>query len=233
MIELKNIEKSYQDGEQRNAVLRGVNLTIQSGEFVALMGASGSGKTTLLNIIGGLDSVYSGSAIVDGQDISILNDRALSVFRNRTVSFVFQQFHLMNHLSVLQNVLMPSWFNPDKTDLALQSRASSMLERVGLAHKADVTPNHLSGGEKQRVAIARAIFSAPKLLLCDEPTGALDSDNGRRVLQLFDELHKTDGITVVIVTHNHSVADHCSRTIAIADGQVVTSDESHGFEGGR
>ena len=226
MIELNNIEKSYRDGDRQNQVLRGVDLRIGAGEYVALMGASGSGKTTLLNIIGGLDSVYTGSAVVNGHDISNLDDRQLSIFRNRTVSFVFQQFHLLNHLPVLQNVLMPSWFNPEKTDLELEERAKAVLERVGLAHKIHATPNHLSGGEKQRVAIARAIFSAPKLLLCDEPTGALDSENGQRVLELFDELHTTDGITVVIVTHSPSVARHCKRTIAIADGRVVESATS-------
>jgi putative ABC transport system ATP-binding protein len=223
MIDLKNIEKSYRDGDKQNQVLRGVDLAIEAGEYVALMGASGSGKTTLLNIIGGLDSVYSGQAVIHGQDISNLNDRDLSVFRNRTVSFIFQQFHLLNHLPVLQNVLMPSWFHPEKTDLDLHARAREVLDRVGLAHKIDATPNHLSGGEKQRVAIARAIFSAPKLLLCDEPTGALDSDNGKRVLDLFDELHKTDGMSVLIVTHSPSVAAHCERTIAIADGCIVAA----------
>jgi len=228
MIELKTIEKSYRDGDKQNQVLRGVDLSIDTGEYVALMGASGSGKTTLLNIIGGLDSVYTGTATVFGKELSNLSDKELSVFRNRTVSFVFQQFHLLNHLPVLHNVLMPSWFHPEKTDLELQERALHVLDRVGLAHKVHSTPNHLSGGEKQRVAIARAIFSAPKLLLCDEPTGALDSENGQRVLELFDELHKTDGITVLIVTHSSAVAAHCARTIAISDGRVVDTGRQGG-----
>lgn len=221
MILLKGVHKSYLEGSEKNNVLRGVNLEVSQGEYIALMGASGSGKTTLLNIIGGLDSTYSGQVVVGGQDISGLNDGALSVFRNRTVSFVFQHFHLLNHLSVLQNVVMPSWFHPDKTDADHFGRAREVLERVGLGHKVNATPNHLSGGEKQRVAIARAIFSAPALLLCDEPTGALDTENGRRVLELFDELHRVDGLTVLIVTHSRAVADHCSRTVEISDGQIV------------
>jgi ABC-type lipoprotein export system ATPase subunit len=221
VILLKGVHKSYVDGSEKNEVLRGVDLEVSRGQYVALMGASGSGKTTLLNIIGGLDSTYSGQVMVAGQDISGLNDRALSLFRNRTVAFVFQHFHLLNHLPVLQNVVMPSWFNPDKTDSEHFERAREVLERVGLGHKVDATPNHLSGGEKQRVAIARAIFSAPDLLLCDEPTGALDTENGRRILDLFDELHRVDGLTVLIVTHSRAVAEHCARTVEISDGQIV------------
>lgn len=225
MIQLRGIHKAYRDGEVDNAVLRGVDLNVAQGEFVALMGASGSGKTTLLNITGGLDREYRGEATVDGRTISGLSDEALSKYRNETVAFVFQQFHLLPHMPVLNNVAMPHWFRPaNETMESLLSRAMHSLERVGLAHKAHARPSHLSGGEKQRVAIARAIFGRPKVLLCDEPTGALDTENEGRILSLFQSLHEDDGMTILMVTHDPQVAARCERIVRIQDGQVVAAD---------
>lgn len=220
MIHLTDVRKSYMDGNVHNPVLRGVDLHVRPGEFAALMGASGSGKTTLLNIIGGLDSSYTGQVVVNGQDISNLNDAELSRFRNRTVAFVFQHFHLLGHLPVIENVVMSHWFHPENTGASQMKRARQVLEQVGIGHKADATPNHLSGGEKQRVAIARALFSRPDVLLCDEPTGALDTGNGERVMELFRDLHRDHGLTVLIVTHSREVALHCERTIQISDGRI-------------
>lgn len=225
MIQLHQLHKSYRDGDTLNHVLRGVDLHVAPGELVALMGASGSGKTTLLNVIGGLDQNYEGTVVVDGQELGRLDDLALSRFRNRSVSFIFQQFHLLPHLPVVHNVAMPSWFDPARSDAALMDQARAVLERVGLGHKLHAQPNHLSGGEKQRVAIARAIFNGPKVLLCDEPTGALDTDNGARVLAVFRELHDEGDLTVVIVTHDPQVAAACDRTIQVSDGVVVADTQ--------
>jgi putative ABC transport system ATP-binding protein len=228
MISLSDIHKTYGDDGAKNHVLRGLNLKIERSEMVALTGASGSGKSTLLNIIGGLDQGYTGDVEVSGQRLRALSDKTLSHFRNRTVGFIFQQFHLLPHLPVVDNVLMPSWFARDAH--AGRKDAIAVLERVGLAHKVDARPNHLSGGERQRVAIARALFNRPSVLLCDEPTGALDSVNSDKVFELIIDLNKQEGLTVVIVTHEREIAKRCPRQVHIVDG-AVASDE-RGTEGG-
>lgn len=222
MIDLQGVHKRYRDEGGENHVLRGVDLSIASGEFVALMGSSGSGKSTLLNVIGALDQDCEGQVRVDGQVLRGLDDRALSRFRNRTVSFVFQQFHLLPHLPVLDNVLVPSWFSPTEDEAGRRARGMALLERVGLEGMAAKRPGHLSGGEKQRVAIARALFNRPKVLLADEPTGALDTASGERVMALFAELNREVGLTVVIVTHDAEVAERCDRIVRIRDGVIVT-----------
>ena len=223
MIRLRDLHKRYRDEGGDNHVLRGVSLDIAQGEFVALMGTSGSGKSTLLNVIGALDHDYEGEVSVDGQRLKGLDDTTLSRFRNRTVSFVFQQFHLLPHLPVLDNVLVPSWFAGPGDEASRRARGLNLLERVGLASMAVKRPGHLSGGEKQRVAIARALFNQPKVLLADEPTGALDSASGQRVMALFEALNREEGVTIVVVTHDPEVAERCGRVVRIRDGQIEGS----------
>jgi len=221
MIELRDIRKTYDRGAAANAVLRGVDLSVQAGEFVSLVGASGSGKTTLLNIIGGLDRDFTGTATVDGADIQRMSDRALSRFRNRTLGFVFQAFNLLPHLTVRENVEFPAWFRPGMGRREVRSCAERSLDQVGILHKADASPNHLSGGEKQRVAIARALFGSPRLLLADEPTGNLDSVSGQQVMDLFLALNRERALTVILVTHDDRLAAMTQRTVRVADGLVV------------
>ena len=189
--------------------------------MMALVGQSGSGKSTLLNIVGGLDSADSGTIVVDGLDYSKLDDRAQSRLRNERIGFIFQAFHLLEHLSVRENVALPAFFagRADKVD----ERALQALDRVGLADFAERRPGMLSGGQKQRVAIARALFNQPILLLCDEPTGNLDSETGRGVIELFQELNR-EGLTLLIVTHEERVSQAAKRVMRIADGSLVDQD---------
>jgi putative ABC transport system ATP-binding protein len=225
VIALTDLHKHYGEGDAINHVLRGLSLSIAASEMVALTGASGSGKSTLLNIIGGLDQDYRGEVLVAGQRLRSLSDNALSRFRNQTVGFIFQQFHLLTHLPVIDNVLMPSWFRGESaTDR--KKDALAVLDRVGLLHKENARPNHLSGGERQRVAIARALFGRPKVLLCDEPTGALDSTNSEKVFDLITDLNANDGLTVVVVTHERDIAARCPRRVHIVDGRVAEDERS-------
>ena len=227
LIRLVELHKTYGDEGVENHVLRGLSLSIEPGEMVAVTGASGSGKSTLLNIIGGLDQNYRGEVVVAGQRVMDLSDKELSRFRNRTVGFIFQQFHLLPHLTVVDNVCLPSWFargGADHGREAQRAAATAVLDRVGIAHKANARPNHLSGGERQRVAIARALFNKPEILLCDEPTGALDSQTTETVFDLIVDLNRKDGKTVLVVTHERDIARRCARRVHIVDGRVA-SDE--------
>ncbi|MGM0574992.1 MAG: ABC transporter ATP-binding protein [Myxococcota bacterium] len=226
MIHLENLHKHYREDGHDNHVLRGVSLHVRQGEFVALMGASGSGKSTMLNIIGGLDRDYDGVVEVAGRSLAEMDDKAQSRYRNRVVSFVFQQFHLLSHLQVVDNVAMPSWFDPERGSRDdLRGKAAEILQRVGLGDKVSSSPKRLSGGEKQRVAIARALFNNPKVLLADEPTGALDTDSGGRVMDIFGRLNEAEGLTVVVVTHDAEVARRCERIVRIRDGRIVDDGE--------
>jgi putative ABC transport system ATP-binding protein len=218
IIQLSDIKKSYGSGKTATPVLRGVSLSIERGDFVALVGQSGSGKSTLLNIIGGLDTADSGRVVVDGHDYARLDDAAQSRLRNQRIGFIFQSFHLLEHLSVVENVALPSYFNGKHGEAVTRARES--LARVGLADYAERRPGALSGGQKQRVAIARALFGKPILLLCDEPTGNLDSETGKGVISLFQELNR-EGLTLVIVTHEERVSQAARRVLRIADGQLV------------
>ncbi len=215
MIRLENVEKRY----AAQPVLRGVSLTVQNGELLSLVGRSGSGKSTLLSIMGGLDRRYTGQATVLDHDLHKLDDAALARFRNPEVGFVFQAFNLLDHLTARENVSLPAYF-ADGPSPDADARACAALERVGIAEKAEARPSELSGGQKQRVAIARALFHQPRLLLCDEPTGNLDSDTGRQIIELFSQLN-AGGLTLVIVTHEERVSSVASRVIRLVDGVLA------------
>jgi len=218
VIKLTDIRKAYGQGRARQEVLRGVSLEVDRGDFVALVGQSGSGKSTLLNIVGGLDTADSGRVVVEGNDYAQMSDEAQARLRNERIGFIFQSFHLLDHLSVAENVSMPSFFAAGAADV--DARARRALDRVGLATFADRHPNALSGGQKQRVAIARALFNSPHILLCDEPTGNLDSETGRGVIELFQELNR-EGLTLLIVTHEERVSQAARRVVRIADGLLL------------
>lgn len=224
MIRVENLAKEYPgalaapDGRPMLA-LAGVDLEVGPGEFVAVIGASGSGKTTLLNILGGLDLDYSGRVTVAGRDLALLDDNGLSRMRNETLGFVFQAFHLLPHLTVLENVLLPSKFGRGSGLEAAEERAREALDRVGLSGKAPVPPTRLSAGERQRVAIARAILNKPALLLCDEPTGNLDAGTGQAVLDIFLELNRVQGTTLVVATHEARVSEAASRCVTLEAGR--------------
>ncbi|MCX6022012.1 MAG: ABC transporter ATP-binding protein [Chloroflexi bacterium] len=204
-------------GDLEVAALRGVDLDIAQGEFVAIMGPSGSGKSTLMNMIGCLDQPSAGSYVLNGQEVADLSDRELAGVRNRTIGFVFQGFNLLARTSALENVELPMLYGrmPNRRE-----RAQAALERVGLGERMDHKPNELSGGQQQRVAIARALVTHPALILADEPTGALDTRTTEEIMALFGELNRDEGITIVLVTHAREVAEYTDRIIHIRDGVV-------------
>jgi len=225
VIRLRDVTKSYGVGAAKTQVLRGVSFDVDRGELIALVGQSGSGKSTLLNIIGGLDQPDAGEVEVLGVDTLKANDKKRAAIRNESIGFVFQAFNLLDHLTVLQNVTIPSSFARDAKDI--DGRGREALRRVGLSDFAQRKPGELSGGQKQRVAIARALFNQPKLLLCDEPTGNLDSETGKEVIDFFRELNAKDGVTLVIVTHERRISSVAKRVIAMRDGMIVeTTDEA-------
>jgi putative ABC transport system ATP-binding protein len=223
VIHLRDVTKSYGAGVAETKVLRGVSFDVHRGEFLALVGQSGSGKSTLLNIIGGLDHAAGGEVQVLGLDYGKTSERELARLRNTSIGFVFQAFNLLDHLTCVGNVTLPATFGRDGADV--EARGLEALRRVGLADLAYRKPSELSGGQKQRVAIARALFNRPKLLLCDEPTGNLDSETGREVIEFFHELNERDGVTLIIVTHERRVSSVARRIISIRDGQLVEGEE--------
>ncbi len=219
MIRLEKINKSYRSGNTALHVLRDVDLHIAPGEFVSIMGSSGSGKSTLLNVLGILDRYDSGQYLLDGQLVKGLGEREAARYRNRFIGFVFQAFNLLPFKTALENVALPLYYQ-GVARRARNALALEYLDRVGLRERADHLPNELSGGERQRVAVARALITRPKLLLADEPTGALDTETSYRLMELFGELHR-DGLTIVIVTHEHDIAERTERTIRMRDGKVT------------
>jgi putative ABC transport system ATP-binding protein len=219
MIELASIEKTYTGAARPTPVLKGVSFHIQAGEYVAVMGASGTGKTTLMNLLGCLDRPTAGRYRLDGAEVGDLDDDALAHLRNRKIGFVFQQFHLLDRASALQNVLLPLIYADEYPDDARQ-RAENALAAVGLADRRDYTPSRLSGGQQQRVAIARALIMDPAIILADEPTGNLDRANGLEVLAVFQRLHR-QGRTIILVTHDGDIARHAQRVIVLKDGTVA------------
>ena len=224
MIRLENVRKRYRNAAEGEMALRGVDLEIRRGEFAAIVGTSGSGKTTLLNVIGGLDRQYDGRVTVDGRDFGAMSDGDLARFRNQRIGFIFQQFNLLDHLTTVENVMLPIHFAAVPTDAIddPKARAREVLCNLGLEHKLGERPKNLSGGQKQRVAIARALFFRPALLLCDEPTGSLDTVTGEQIISTFRQLND-DGYTVVIITHESRVSEAARRVIRIEDGQIVNA----------
>ena len=222
MIELENVTKIYRMGKIDIEALRGVSLTIDKGDMVAIIGASGSGKSTLMNVIGFLDKLTSGRYSFDGTDVSQFNDNQLATMRNREIGFVFQDYNLLSRATAAANVELPLVYGGDQRK---RKRALDALERVGLAARANHKPTELSGGEQQRVAIARALVNDPAILLADEPTGNLDSAVTEEIMTIFHGLHK-DGITVVMVTHEMDIAAQANRTIRLLDGQIVSDERT-------
>ncbi|MEH7436479.1 ABC transporter ATP-binding protein [Neobacillus drentensis] len=218
MIRLENITRSFMLGKENVHVLNGISLTIESGEFVAIMGPSGSGKSTLMNIIGCLDKPTEGEYFLASENVSHYNDKELARVRNQSIGFVFQQFHLLPRLSALKNVELPMIY-AGISKKERQARAEEALIKVGLSDRMNHLPNALSGGQKQRVAIARAIVNQPKLILADEPTGALDSKTSIDIMDQFSKLNE-EGVTVVVVTHESEVAQYANRTIMVRDGLI-------------
>jgi ABC-type lipoprotein export system ATPase subunit len=229
MIRVRGLHKSYATGDGRHEVLAGVDLDIARGEFLSIVGRSGSGKTTLLNVIGGLDSDYTGVVEVEGKKLHEMTDREASAYRNGHVGFVFQSFHLFDYMSCLENVMLPALFDPNGPDPSgSRARALDLLDQVGIPEKAKDPPMNLSGGQKQRVAIARALFNRPTMMICDEPTGNLDRQSGDAILELFRALNRDDQITLLIVTHDPLIADAATRRVCIEDGRVLAGADEPG-----
>jgi putative ABC transport system ATP-binding protein len=222
LIELKNIIKDYDNGGVVTRVLRGIDLSVDEGEFVAIMGPSGSGKSTLMHTIGFLDRPTEGAYLFDGQDTRDFNDDELAHIRNKRIGFVFQSFNLLPRTSVIDNVILPLTYSDTKQ--GHHAKAKKALEAVGLGERLDFMSNQISGGQKQRVAIARALVCDPKVIFGDEPTGNLDSKSGQTVMSIFERLNK-EGKTIILVTHDHSVALHAKRIVTIKDGEIISDKQ--------
>ena len=221
IIELEHIEKTYGTGSNKVPVLHDVNLTVEAGEYIAIMGPSGSGKTTLMNLLGCLDVPTSGTYLLDGQDIGSLSDDALADIRNQSIGFVFQNFHLLPKMTALDNVALPLLYRGVSLK-DRRTRAEAALKLMGLGERMDFYPNQLSGGQQQRVAIARAIVGNPRLLLADEPTGALDTASGVQIMDIFRRLSQR-GITIIMITHELGIAQCADKIYHILDGRLHTN----------
>ena len=228
IIEMKDIVKNYYIGTPNELhILKGISLTVQEGDFVAIVGASGSGKSTLMNMIGVLDRPTSGSYVLDGIPISKMTDNQLSDVRNKKIGFIFQTFNLIPRNNALKNVELPMLYaGLDRKKRT--NRAKELLALVGMEDRMYHEPNELSGGQKQRVAIARAMANDPAILLADEPTGALDSETGRMVMDLFHRVHEKDGKTIVLITHNPELAEETDRVVTIRDGMIINDRPGSG-----
>ncbi|TYA74568.1 ABC transporter ATP-binding protein [Seonamhaeicola marinus] len=223
MLEIKNLHKSYPIGDSSLHVLKGINLSVKEGEMVAIMGSSGSGKSTLLNIIGMLDEADSGEYILDGLQIKDLTEKKAAVYRNKFLGFIFQSFNLISYKNALENVALPLYYQGMKRKQR-QEKALFHLEKVGLADWSHHLPKELSGGQKQRVAIARALAANPKLLLADEPTGALDTKTSYEIMEFIQQLND-EGKTILMVTHEEDIANMCKRIVRLRDGVIMEDKE--------
>ena len=221
VIELKNIQKAYRIGESEYAVLKGIDLEIEEGEFIALMGPSGSGKSTLLNIVGCLDRPTSGRFLLLGQDISLTSDDELARIRREELGFIFQTFNLIGRISVQKNVELPMMLR-GVVRQKRRERALKLLRDIGIDHRSDFSPQNISGGERQRVAIARALANDPTIIIADEPTGNLDLKNSNEVMKILSKLNQ-EGRTIIMVTHNPEITENCSRVIRLRDGRILES----------
>ena len=227
VVRLENVVKTYSMGESEVHALRGISFQIEQGEFLSIMGPSGSGKSTCMNMIGCLDRPTSGIVEINGKETAKMTEKELAVLRNQTVGFVFQQYHLIPSMNVLENVMLPlKYAHVEKAERV--ERAEEALEAVGLGERIKHRPHELSGGQKQRVAIARAMITRPKILLADEPTGALDSITGKQVMELFNRINQEQGTTIIIVTHDPRIGESTKRCIRILDGQLVQEGPSTG-----
>ena len=222
IIKLENIWKEYKlDEDIIFTALKNINLTIESGELTAIIGPSGCGKSTLMHIIGLLDQPSKGVISISGKEVSGLSDNQLSTLRNEFVGFIFQQFNLINKLTVLENVLLPAIYYRKKVDYNPKERALELLKRFGLVSKINSYPNKISGGQQQRVAIARALIMNPQLILADEPTGNLDSKTGKEIIELLKTLNKEEKKTIIVVTHDNDIANQTRRVIRLKDGEII------------
>jgi putative ABC transport system ATP-binding protein len=217
MLRLVDIHKSYSVGPSELKILKGISLTVEKGEFLSIIGASGSGKSTLMNIVGLLEQPTSGSYFFGGERIAYDNDRILSDIRNKTIGFVFQQYHLFPRMNALDNVGVPLVYRGLR-EKEIREKSMEFLKKVEMHERADHKPNELSGGQQQRVAIARALVGTPAIVLADEPTGALDSNTGQDIMNLFKKLNEEEGITIIVITHDHKIANQCARSVVMRDG---------------
>lgn len=217
ILRLEEVRKRFGEGEAAMEIVRGVSLSVQAGEFIAIMGSSGSGKSTLMNMIGLLDRPTTGQVVLMGKDVSTLDENQASVLRCRSIGFIFQYFHLLPYLTARQNVMLPMEYagRPGRAERALE-----LLGRVGLAHRANAYPATMSGGERQRVAIARSLANEPVFIMADEPTGALDSRTGAAIMNLLGELHNA-GSTILLITHDENIGRRAQKILTIKDGQLV------------
>ena len=222
MLDIADIQKSYRVGPTEVKVLKGINLTVEKGELLAVIGPSGSGKSTLMHMLGLLEKPDAGTFHIDGTKVVYDDDRVLSTLRNRKIGFVFQQYHLLPKLTALENVGVPLTYRGFKGS-EIREKGMEYLAKVDIQERAGHRPNEMSGGQQQRVAIARALIGSPAIMLADEPTGALDTKTGEEIMSLFQRLNREEGITMVIITHNPKLAEQCGRSVKIIDGMIYLS----------
>lgn len=225
---MQNVSRIYKMGENEIRALDNISFSVNQGEFISIMGPSGSGKSTCMNMIGCLDRPTSGTVKINGKETAKMSEKELAVLRNKTIGFVFQQYHLLAGLNILENVMLPLRYQRIEKPLRIQ-KAKEALKKVGLESRFQHRPNELSGGQKQRVAIARAIATEPNIILADEPTGALDSSTGKAIMRLFREINK-EGTTIVIVTHDQKIGENTERCVRILDGKIQSDTKNIDFE---